>query len=331
MRTIHLPAAPMISKTVHSQLILAGIRKGLSGFWWMFKIIIPVSLVTTILDASGLLRHIEFLIQPVLGLLQLPSIAAYPLLAGMLTGVYGGIAAMAVLPLTPDQMTLIAVFLLISHNLIQEGIIQAKSGISPIFITIFRLLTAVVVVYIVMQFLDVAPILTASYSATTPANTPLLEIIFDWAATTLQLSITLLFIFTTVMILLEEMKHHNLVAKLVNLFHPFLKIMGLDKSVGILWMTAVVFGISYGSAVIIQEVKEKPIEKPKLTRLHLSIGINHSLIDDPVLFLALGLSPFWLWVPRIVAAIILVNIYGLFQRVFASLKLIHPKVTNSIE
>ncbi len=321
----------MISKSVHIQLLTSGARKGLHGFWWMFKIIVPVSLATTLLDASGWMLHVEFLIEPVLGLLQLPSEAAYPLLAGMLTGVYGGVAAMAVLPFTPDQMTLIAIFLLISHNLIQEGIIQAKSGIHPLCITLFRLGTSVLVVYAVMQCLDIQPVLATSSASIAPLPRPLVDTLYGWGAATLRLSITIFLIFISVMILLEEMKHHNLVIKLVDLFHPCLKILGLDKSVGILWMTAAIFGIAYGSAVIIQEVREKPIEKSNLTRLHLSIGINHSLIDDPVLFLPLGLNPFWLWVPKIVAAIILVNAYNFMARMLAAFKMTRLKVTGGFE
>jgi len=48
-----------------------------------------------------------------MGLLNLPSIAALPLVVGMLSGIYTGIAAMIVLPFTNNQMTLIAVFLMI--------------------------------------------------------------------------------------------------------------------------------------------------------------------------------------------------------------------------
>ena len=321
----------MISKSVHIRLLAVGARKGLHGFWWMFKIIVPVSLATTLLNASGWLRQIEFLIEPVLGLVHLPSQAAYPLLAGMLTGVYGGIAAMAVLPFTPEQMTLIAIFLLISHNLIQEGIIQAKTGIHPLFITLVRLATSVLVVYIVMHLLDIPEVLSAPQAAAISLQPPLMNVLLGWAIATLKLSITIFCLFMTVMILLEEMKYHKLVVKLVDLFHPCLKILGLDKSVGILWMTAVVFGISYGSAVIIQEVRETPIAKSELTRLHLSIGINHSMIDDPVLFLPLGLNPFWLWVPRIVAAILLVNTYNLVMHVIASFKMIRPKVSGGVE
>ena len=59
-----------------------------------------------------------------MGLLDLPPSAALPLIIGMLSSVYGGIAAMAVLPFSTAQMTLMAVFILMAHALIQEGIIQ---------------------------------------------------------------------------------------------------------------------------------------------------------------------------------------------------------------
>ena len=46
-------------------------------------------------------------------------------------------------------------------------------------------------------------------------------------------------------------------------------------------------------------------------------GINHSLVEDPSLFLSLGLSPFWLWVPRLLAAILaerLLRLWRLFLK-----------------
>jgi len=105
-----------------------GISKGWKGFVWMMEIIIPVSFLTSLLEWSGWMEQIDFVIQPVMGVLSLPGVAALPLLIGMLTGIYGGIASMAVLPFNTGQMTLIAVFLLIAHNLIMEGIVQGKIG-----------------------------------------------------------------------------------------------------------------------------------------------------------------------------------------------------------
>ena len=106
-----------------------GLKRGWEGFLWMVKIIVPVSFFTSLLEFSGLLDALDFVLEPAMGLLNLPSIAALPLVVGMLSGIYTGIAAMIALPFTNNQMTLIAVFLMISHNLVQEGIIQAKSGL----------------------------------------------------------------------------------------------------------------------------------------------------------------------------------------------------------
>jgi len=90
--------------------------------------------------------------------------------------------------------------------------------------------------------------------------------------------------------------------------------MGLDQRAGILWLTAVVFGLAYGAAVIVEEVKEGALSPEELTRLHLSIGINHSMVEDPTLFLSLGLSAFWLWIPRLITAIVAVHLLFLWHR-----------------
>ena len=55
---------------------MAGLKKGWSGFLWMMKIIFPISLCTAILDWSGLLRHLDFLLKPLMGFLSLPPAAA---------------------------------------------------------------------------------------------------------------------------------------------------------------------------------------------------------------------------------------------------------------
>ncbi len=95
---------------------------------------------------------------------------------------------------------------------------------------------------------------------------------------------------------------------------PALKVLGLGKETGFLWLTAAIFGLTYGAAVIVEEAKEGNLSKEELERLHISIGINHSMIEDPVLFLSLGLGIFWMCVPRIVAAIIAVQLFIFYKR-----------------
>ena len=296
----------------------SGLRKGLDGFVWIMEILIPVSIFTALIAWSGWLNRVDFLLQPIMSLLSLPAVAALPLLIGMLTNIYGGIAAMAVLPFSRDQMTLMAIFLLIAHNLIQEGVVQAKSGIHPVKATLFRLVAAMLTVIAVAPFFDINTTVLATEGYSPETQQPFIEAMREWGMTTLNLSIKIFAIIMCVLTSLEILKTLNLISPMVKLLNPLLKIMGLNKKVGFLWLTAVIFGVAYGGAVIVEEVKAGHLSKEELEELHLSIGINHALVEDPSLFLSLGLSPFWLWVPRVIVAILaerLLTLWRIFQKV----------------
>jgi hypothetical protein len=293
--------------------VLAGIGKGWRGFLWTIKIIVPVSFATTLLDWSGMLRYAEFILKPLMGLLSLPPMAAVPLLVGALTGIYGTIAAMVVLPFNESQMTLIAIFVLNAHNLVQEGIIQAKSGITAAKATLYRLASAIISV------IAVAPWLPAGspvhlHAGVLPATLSFSGMLESWFAATLLLMLKVFLILMILMIALEIVRATGWINSLVGFLSPLLKIMGLDKKVGFLWMTAVVFGLAYGGAVLVEEIKRGNLSEEERQTLHLSIGINHSLVEDPALFLAMGLSPFWLYVPRLLMAIVSVRLIRLWQR-----------------
>lgn len=303
--------------TVHRAILIeglkAGLRKGLDGFIWIMKILIPVSFLTACIAWSGFLIRIDFLLQPLMSLLSLPAMAALPLLIGMLTNIYGGIAAMAVLPFSKDQMTLMAIFLLIAHNLIQEGIVQAKSGIHPGKATLFRLAAAIITVIAVAPFFDITRTVLAASGAPYETSPPFIEAVREWGVTTLSLSIKIFIIIMCILTSLEILKTFDLINPMVKALTPLLKIMGLNQKVGFLWLTAVIFGVAYGGAVIVEEVKAGHLSKKELEELHLSIGINHALVEDPSLFLSLGLNPFWLWVPRLVVAVIAERLLQLWR------------------
>ena len=292
---------------------MVGLNKGWHGYIWMMKIIIPISFLTALLAWSGWIERLDFLIQPVMNILNLPSIAALPLIIGTLTGIYGGVAAMAVLPLSLEQMTLVAIFLLIAHNLVQEGAIQGKSGVHPIKATLFRLIVATVTVVIVSYFIDVSVTFQVMTDKGSFQSPPFVTMLKDWGIAMFNLVIRIFFIIMFILTMLEILKASGWINQIVTILSPLLKAMGLSRRVGILWMTAVIFGLAYGGAVIVEETKNEELTKEELEELHLSIGINHAMIEDPSLFLPLGISPFWLWVPRLVVAIIAVRLLTLWQ------------------
>jgi hypothetical protein len=135
-----------------------------------------------------------------------------------------------------------------------------------------------------------------------------------WAWTTFRLTAKIFVIIMVLLTLLELLKAFGWIHPFVRALGPFLRIMGLDQKVGFLWMTAVIFGLSYGGAIIVEEAKSGHLSKDDLEILHLSIGMNHSMVEDPPLFLPMGIHPFWLYVPRLVMAIVTVRLLRVWQR-----------------
>jgi len=293
---------------------IAGLKKGWNSFLWMMKIIIPISLMTSILDWSGLMHRLDFLLKPLMGLFSLPPAAALPLVIGMLSSVYGGLAAMVAIPFSTPQMTLMAVFILMAHALIQEGIIQGKSGIHPLKATLVRIGAALATLLLIVPWVGSSTVMPAAAGGTLSASPVFLEMIRHWAWTTFRLTAKIFVIIMVLLTLLEFLKAFGWIHPFVRALGPFLRIMGLDRKVGFLWMTAVIFGLSYGGAIIVEEAKSGHLSKDDLEILHLSIGMNHSMVEDPPLFLPMGIHPFWLYVPRLVMAIVTVRLLRLWQR-----------------
>jgi hypothetical protein len=199
------------------------------------------------------------------------------------------------------------------HALIQEGIIQGTSGIHPLKATLVRFVAAVATILAIAPWVGSTTEMPAAAGAISTAQPAFLEMLHHWAWTTLMLSVKIFFIIMALLTLLECLKSFDLVHPLVRSLRPFLRLMGLDEKVGFLWMTAVIFGLSYGGAIIVEEAKSGHLSRDELEILHLSIGMNHSMVEDPPLFLPMGVHPLWIYLPRLVMAIVTVRLLRLWQ------------------
>ncbi|MDJ0876154.1 MAG: iron transporter [Desulfobacterales bacterium] len=284
-------------------IIKAGLQKGMRGSLWILKILVPVSLATFLIDTSGLLARCEPLVTPVMALLDLPATAALPLLAGLLTGIYGAIAAMSVLDFSLTESILMAVFLLISHALPQESLVQARSGMPFGRATVFRLAASFLTTLALAQLLPTDDPTRVVVAPTAQSPAAWADLLAAWFGDTVWLSLKILVIITAMMTLLAWLQAIDFIPVLARFLSPFLRLLGLSRSVGFLWLTAAIFGLSYGAAVIVEETRNGDFEAADIRRLHLSIGINHAMLEDPLLFLAMGIPAIWLWAPRLAAAI----------------------------
>ena len=288
--------------------IQAGARAGWSSFIWICKITIPISFLVVLLQWAGWLSRADFILSPLMNFLHLPPEAALPILSGMLINIYAVIAAITALPFTVEQMTLIAIFNLIAHNLIMEGIIQHKSGMSIITITLIRIAVATLTVLAVSPFLgDTAQ--SIAVPAVLTAQTPLLEVLKSWAVDMAILLLKIFGIIMFLMILLELLRTMGWIEQILKFFRPVMKVVGLSDRTAMMWVAANIFGLLYGGAVIIAEAKKGALARQDLEPLHIFVGINHSVLEDVSYFALLGVSLFWLWVPRFIVAVIAVQTY----------------------
>ncbi len=298
----------------YREIFCDGLREGLRAFLWMAKIVIPTSYATALMAWLGILQKITALLGPFMGYLGLPNIAAVPLIAGALSSVYAGIAAMVVLPFSEGEMILMANFILICHNMIQETIIQTKSGLKAWKAISIRIISATLTVYVLKIIMNVKVDASLREGGVFNDHLSFIDMNLAWLSSTGILIAKIFFIIMGIMLLLELGRAKNLIDKVCRLLYPFLRVMGLSERVSILWMTAVVFGLAYGGAVIVAEAQNHKISKEELEALQLSIGINHSMVEDPTLFLPLGLPAGYLWVPRIITAMIATRILYLLAK-----------------
>lgn len=312
--------------------IRAGLAKGWSGLIWLLKILVPISFFTALLVHFDILRHLDFLLTPLMNWICLPASGALVLVIGLFTGIYGTVAALSVMPFSMDHMILMAVFTLISHNLIQESLVQGNSGINPFVAAVFRLVMSFGVTFVCAKILGASPDLGPAAGSVPLAGpgAPFLSMVTDWALGTARLILQIFLIIMPLMVALELAKVFHIIQTITRVFAPVLRVLGLDPSCGMLWLTAAVFGLAYGSAVIVDETRTNSYDPEALTRLHLSIGVNHAMVEDPALFLPLGIPPFWLWIPRLVAAVLVTHLFSAIsfaRRVYAQ-RTVHKKIRH---
>lgn len=295
--------------------IRTGLQKGWKGLIWLLKILVPVSFLTALLVHYNILYKIDFLLEPLMTLICLPASAAVVLVIGLFTGIYGTVAALSVMAFSMDHMILMAIFTLISHNLIQESVVQGHSGINPVMAAVFRLIMAFVVTFACGWTMGVTPEAgpVVAVQATNAGVGPFWPMVQTWIMDIGGLILQIACIIMPLMVVLELAKAFHIIEAVTRISSPVVRLMGLDKSCTMLWLTAVFFGLAYGSAVIVEETQANTYDKEALTKLHLSIGVNHAMIEDPALFLPLGIPPFWLWIPRLVAAILVAYLFSAFS------------------
>jgi hypothetical protein len=118
--------------------VRVGVRSGLHTFWILARAMIPAYLLALVLKELGVIDWLAHVAGPVMSLLGLPGDAAVPLALAYILNLYAAVGAMQALSLSAQQITVLALAILIGHNLIVEGAVLRRTGMNVLLFTALR-------------------------------------------------------------------------------------------------------------------------------------------------------------------------------------------------
>ena len=284
----------------------SGAGKAVKTIWFLVKIMVPTSLAVALLQWSGLLKIFAQILSPVMRLVGLPGQAALAFISGALLNNYSAIAVMGTMSLSVRDATIVAVMCLIAHNLIVETAVMKSAGSSALKMLFLRLGTAVFAAFILNLLLPKA-LAGVSFSVGVAAGEKaILETLRLWGVSTLLLVGKITAFVLAIMLIQSIFEEFKFMDFLSRLLAPFMKIFGLSADSSFLWIVINVVGYSYGAGIIKAEYDSGRLRKQEGDLFNHHAAICHSLMEDTILYAAVGLPVFWLMIPRLVLALAVV-------------------------
>lgn len=284
-----------------------GCRAGLRTAWSLGKVLFPVTFLVAVLQHTPAIDWAVSLFEPVMGWIGLPGDAAIPLVLGNLLNLYAAIGAVLTMDFTVKQVFIIAVMLSFSHNLLVEGALCKKIGVSFLAVSAMRLFMAFSSAALIHLLWsgggEVARYgLVATEQAEVSGFLPITLNALQTAVTgTLQFSV-IVFLLMMMIQMLRDLRVLDFISqKLATSMH----FLGIPERGAITMAAGLLFGLAFGAGVIIEQAREQAFSKRDLYVMLLFLSGCHAVLEDTLLFVPLGIPVWALLLFRVVVAIIL--------------------------
>lgn len=271
---------------------------------WIIKITVGVSLGILFLKYFNVLPWFSEKISPVFNYLGLPGEAALAYVSGYFVNVYAAISVAVAIDLDVRAMTILAVMVLCSHNMITETAVQKKTGSSAVRIVLIRTLSAFCLAFILNKVLPAGS--TGVMTAASVVETSFWEMFKGWLVSTCFLVLKMSFLIYALSIMQRILSEFGVIKYLADLLRPLLALFGLPAKTAFLWIVANILGLAYGAAVMIQESKSGKVSQRDLSLLNTHISISHSNFEDLFILSSVGGIWYVLLLTRWAASLILV-------------------------
>lgn len=273
---------------------------------WLLKIILPVSLGVRLLDFYGILAFIAGLLDPVFVYLGLPGSTAIVFITSIFLPLYAPLAIITSMPITLRELTILALMCQISHNLPVESAIQAKTGTPFRTVTTLRIAMSIMVGLVLNLILPQEMGDPVFIRAHVNEITSLGGLLLVWLKSSLQVTLLIAVIVFFLNLLYSLLDAFSLIPRLSKGIEPVLRFFGLPASTGFLWLIGYIVGLAYGGALMMDQMKEGKVNRTDADLLNHHLAMSHSILEDNLLFVALGVSIWWILGVRLFVAWIVV-------------------------
>lgn len=273
---------------------------------WLLKIILPISLLVQLLQYSGWLAILAGYMEPVFSLIGLPGKTAIIFITSIFCPLYAPIALIATMSLGLREATILAVMCLIAHNLIVESSVQAKTGSSFWGMAILRIIMAFVIAFILNLIMPVEGWGQIGMMQDMETFNSLQDVFLFWLFSSMRVILTILLVVTALMILHYILDEFKLMRKFSSFLSPLMKLFGLPRDTAFLWLVGNVVGLAYGGAIMMEQLEERKLSYGNSNLLNYHLAMSHSLLEDTLIFVAIGIPALWIIITRMVFAALVV-------------------------
>lgn len=300
----------------HRQILRPSIIKSSQTTLWLMKIILPVSLFVSFLDFYGGIEYLAQFFNPLFGHLGLPGSTAIVYITSIFLPLYAPLAIIMSMSMTLRELTILALMCQTAHNLPVESAIQAKTGSSFWGMTILRIATSIAI-GLVMNMILPQDMGMPLFSKTSVDNLLTVnDVLVSWLLSSLRMTVMLFSIISALNILYKILLEYNLIIKLTKAIKPVLSFFGLSESVGFLWLIGYIVGLAYGGAMMIEQMDDGKVTKDDVKLLNYHLAVSHSVLEDNLVFAALGVSYGLILALRLTSVWLVVWLARLFIRLF---------------
>ncbi|HAE21986.1 MAG TPA: hypothetical protein DCG47_06640 [Spirochaetaceae bacterium] len=253
---------------------------------------------------SGLVERIMGVVDPVAALAGLPGEALFVFGLSIFFNFYAALGALAAFGLGIRDTTIIALMCLLAHNLAYESALMKKTGSAATKMIIMRIVWALAAGWLMNVLLaaDMGPAILPAIDA----GLPIVGFGRAWIAQAGLIIGVMAILLALLRIMRALLEEFGIVIYLSKVVAPFLKIFGLPAREGLPWLLAALSDYKGACRLMDARIKDGAMKKQEADLFNHHAALCHGILEDSALAMILGLSLFWLILPRLAIALVVV-------------------------